>query len=105
MESIDILLGRNGADDRLLANVLGQWQLYQQSVHVGIAVGLVYDVEQLLLGRGLGQIDQMTIEADVFAGGNLIADIDLRGGILAHEDYIQSGGTLAVGNQGTNLSF
>ena len=90
METIHIFLGRDGVDDALLVDMFGEGQLDQNSVHAGVFVALANDSKQFVLRGRLGQGDEFAVEAAVLGCFDFAADIGHAGGVLAHENNVET---------------
>src|SRR5690606_28820724 len=79
-------------------HVPGQRQLHQDAVDGRVAVERVDAFKQL----GLGEVGRVLLpdrmQAGLLAGGDLVAHVDLRGGVIAHQHDRQAG-TYALGRQ------
>ena len=91
VEAVHILGGRDGAQHLAFVNMLGQGQLHQNAVHSRIGVHLGDDAQQLLFRGFGGQLAAQIEDAAFLAVLFLTADIDLRGGIFAHQQHSQTG--------------
>ena len=79
--------------------MLGQRQLAEDAVDGGVGIELVHQCLQLLLCGLLGQLVGLGVEAHLLAGAALVADVDLGGGVGAHDDHRQTGGDARLGNE------
>ena len=88
MEAIHILARIDAAQHllRTLRKRLWQRQLHENAVHFLICVELVDTGKQFLPRSLSGQRDMMGSYSQLRAGLLLVADIDLRGRIVAHDD-------------------
>ncbi len=73
-------------------NLPRQRKLHENPVHQRVGVEALDDGEQLDLGRLGRQLEQGTLDAGLFAGGLLIADIDGAGRVIPHEHRRQMRG-------------
>ena len=90
MEAVDVLRRVDGVDDGLLVDVVGQWELHQEPVDRRVRVEL-RDLAQKLLLRGLlwhphGQ----GLHPELLAHLALLPDVDLRRGVVPHEDHCKA---------------
>ena len=67
-----------------------QRQLHQDAVEAVVPVELLHLLYHLALGAVLGQIESLGEDAYLSAGALLVADVDRRGGIVAHQDRRQA---------------
>ena len=88
MKTVDVLPRIDAFDDfRLrLRKMPRQRQLHEDAVNAPAGIEPVNFGEKLLLARLFGQGDQSGEEAELLTGAFLVAHINLRGGILAHDD-------------------
>ena len=78
--------------------MLGNGELHQHAVDRVIVVEAGDGVEQFLLGGLLGHADCRGLETALFGVLALAADISLRCGVLAYEDYRQMWSAAVLGN-------
>ena len=90
-EAVHILLGRDGVDDSLLVDLGGQRQLHQNAVHSGVIRQLLHLGQQGVLRGVGGQVDAAALDAALRTVVDLAADVDLAGGVLAHQNDRQAG--------------
>ena len=90
-EAVHVLLGRDGVDDSLLVNLGGQRQLHQNAVHSGVIRQLLHLGQQGVLRGVGGQVDAAALDAALRTVADLAADVDLAGGVLAHQNDRQAG--------------
>ena len=96
MEAVHILGGIDGQQAAGGVQPGGQRQLQQNAVHIGAGIQLGNQSKQRLL-RGIGgQAIGQRENARILAGPFLIADIDLRCGVLPYQNDGKSGGAQTV---------
>ena len=83
--------------------MLGQRQLHQDAVDIGIVVQREHAVEQRLLAHGGGQLVELGAHAGFLARADLVAHIDARGGVVASEHDRQAGANAALRKRGDLL--
>ena len=91
VEAVHILGGGDGFDDLVVVNMLGQGQLHQNAVDAGVVVQRFDAGQQLGFSHGSVVLFQHGMKAHVFAGLDLVAHIDLRGLVVAHQNDGQAG--------------
>ena len=84
VESVDVLLVGDGAEDALLVDVVGHRELHQDAVHVRVGVVVGDHLEDLLLGGVAGEVGAEGVDAGL--GARLLLRVDVRLGILALAD-------------------
>ncbi|MCY1537644.1 hypothetical protein D9M68_731490 [compost metagenome] len=86
VEAVDVLGGRDGLDDLLAVHVLGQRQLNEDAVHLGVVVEGADARQQV----GLAQVGGVGLERGLQAGFGAVVDlvlgVDLTRRIAAHQD-------------------
>ncbi len=90
VKTVHILGGRDRLDHLLRIDVRGQGKLHQDAVDGGVGIERLHACQQFGLGHGRGPALQHRMHAGVFAGLDLVAHIDLRGRVLAHQDHGQA---------------
>ena len=98
VEAVDVLVRIDRAEHGAGVDVLGQRHLAEDAVDLGIGVEPGDQRQQRVL-RGLGR--QAVLEradADLLAGLDLAADIDLARRIVADQDHGEAGARLAGGD-------
>ena len=103
MEAVDVLFGRDGSDDEFGGEVLRKRKLHEDAVHGVVMVQSVDDGEEFGFGRFDGHADFIRADARALAGADLVADVDLAGGILAHEDDGESGTVPVFGARSSGI--
>ena len=98
-EAIDVLVGRDGVDDLLLVDVLGEGELDDEAVNLLVVVEEMDGLEELLLGGGLRHAVDRRGEAHLVGGLLLVGDVRLAGAVGAYDDCCQMGRTHAFGGQ------
>ena len=91
VEAVHILGGRDGFNDLVIVNVLGQGQLHQNAVNAGVVVQRCHAGQQLGFGHRGIVLFQHGVKAHVFAGLDLVAHIDLGSLVVAHQNHGQTG--------------
>ena len=88
METVDVLLWADALEDlRLMCcNLLGQRQLHEDAVDLGISVERIDLGDELVLRRRLGHLNDFRVDAERLARLVLVAHVDLRSGIRADDD-------------------
>ena len=86
METVHVLAVVYRLDDLLLGNVLGQRQLHDESVHVGIGIEFVHLGQQFFFGH-IGLIaNQRGLESALFAGFHFVGHVCLAAAVVAHQN-------------------
>src|SRR5216683_3216697 len=86
METVHVFGGINGFQNALGIDLRGKRKLDEDAVDVVVAIQVFDDGEQIEGGHGGWRREERAGEAELFAGGNLALDVELRGGILADEN-------------------
>ncbi len=86
MEAVDVLDRRDGADDAVLVDLLGERQLAEDPGYALVRVELGDEPEKLLLGRLGRELVVERLDPDLAARFLLPFDVDLRRRVLADED-------------------
>src|SRR6266851_1975294 len=86
MKTVHVLGGIDGFQDALGIDLRGKRKLDENAVNVVVAIQVFDDGEQIEGGHGGWRREERAGEAELFAGGNLALDVELRGGILADEN-------------------
>ena len=102
-KAVDILVGRDGVDNLLLVDMLGQGQLHDEAVDVGVVVEERYRLQQLCLGGLLAHAVDTGGEAHLVGGFLLVGDIGHTGPVLAYNYSGQMGSTVTLLGQRTHL--
>ena len=95
VNTVNILVVINGIDHLLLVNVLGQRQLNDEAVNIGIIVQSANAVEKLFLGSILVHADERRLEPAFLAGNHLVFHIGLRATVMANQHSGQMGALLS----------
>jgi len=90
MEPIDILAGINQIQDGKFLDLWWQRQLNQNPVALGRLIEVADQLAKFLRRGGNGQPVQVAFDANSLTGFLFVANVNLTGWILAHEDRIQS---------------
>ena len=85
MEAIYVLAIVDGFYYLLLADVLGQRQLHDETIHLGVAVEAVYLGQQLFLGDVILKSLESTRESTRFACQHLVLHIRLAASVVAYQ--------------------
>ena len=85
-EAVNILVGRDGVDDLLLVDMLGQRELDDETVNLVVVVEEVDDLEQFGFVDIFGKTIDGREESDLGAGFLFVGDIGLAGAVVADED-------------------
>ena len=86
VEAVDIFAVVDGLDDALLGDVLGQRQLHDKSVDIGVVVQPLYLLQQGLFGDVVFVANEGRFEAALFAGFHFVGDIGFAAAVVAHQD-------------------
>src|SRR5262249_29677500 len=105
MQPVCILLGSDGRHGLVLVHALGQRQLEQGAVQRGLGVDRANRLEQLGLRAPAREEEVPRRNADVVRGALLVADIDLGGRIVAHEDDSERGLDARPAPEGSDASL
>ena len=100
MEAVHVLFRINGQQAFLRVEPLGQGQLQQNAVHVGVGVALADKIEQFLLGGRGRQVVGKGNNTGLGAGALFVAHIDLRGGVFTHKNNRKARRTMPLGSGG-----
>ncbi len=65
----------------------GQRQLHQDAVHLRIGIERIDAGQQLPFGSAGRHVVKLRMDAGVLAGQDLVAHIDLGGGIVSHQHH------------------
>ena len=87
VETVDVFVRADAFQQLGGVQVLGQWQLQQDAVHLRIIVEVVNQVGQGLLSSVRRQVVGLGNKADLFTVFTLVRDINLRGRIAADQDH------------------
>src|SRR5690606_11626758 len=90
-KAVDVFFGGDCLDDLGCVHVTRQRQLDQDSMDGGILVELPHHIEQFGLGGVFAHADHARIQPGLFAGGGLVAHVDLRGRVFAYQHDRQAG--------------
>src|SRR5262249_19720851 len=90
-ESVHVLDGGDGLEDRMLVDLLGQWQLHENPVYGRVSIELCNQAEQFTLGNRIRQLVQPTFKPGFLARSALAANVAMTGGIVADEYRGQAG--------------
>ncbi|MPN34500.1 hypothetical protein SDC9_181994 [bioreactor metagenome] len=90
MEAIHVLGGRDGLDDLVVVNVLGQRQLHQDAVDARVVVQRFHAGQQFGLGHRRFVLFQHGMKARFLAGLYLVAHVDLRRLVVTHQNHRQT---------------
>jgi len=91
MQSIDVLGGIDGVDDRLSMQRFRQRQLHQNAMHGGIAIELSDQGQQIILRDVFRQYVLERCHAGGLGLLVLAADVDLAGGVAADQHHREPG--------------
>jgi len=87
MEAVNVFVGVDCFEESFGVDVAGQRKLDEDAVDI-VAVVEVVDQVQHLVGRdALGRCEQLAEDTEFATGFDLAADVDLRSGDFADEDY------------------
>ena len=85
METVDILAVVDGLDDLLLIDMLGQRELHDEAIDIGVLVQFVNTGQKLLFGDVVLKADEGALEATGLTGQHLILHIRLRATVVTHQ--------------------
>jgi hypothetical protein len=102
MKTVHVLGGIDGFQDALGIDLRGKRKLDENPVNVVVAIQVFDDGEQIEGGHGGRRGEERAGKAELFAGGDLALDVELRGGILADKDRRETG-TNARGGEEANF--
>jgi hypothetical protein len=91
MQPVGVLGGGDGLHRLVLVEALGQRQLEQDPVHGGVGVQAAQQVEQGRLLQPAGVEVVLRRDADALGRLLLVADVDLRRGVVPHQHDRQRG--------------
>ena len=91
VEAVYVLAIVNGFNDALLVDMLGQRQLYDEAVHVGIVVQDMHTLQEPLLGHIVLKADERRLETALLTGQHLVLHIGFRATVVPHEYSSQMG--------------
>ena len=91
MEAVHVLAIVDGFDDFLLADVLREGQLDDESIYRRVAVEPVNLLQELCLGDVVLEAEQRALEAAGFAGEHFVANVGLASAVVSDEDGGQVG--------------
>ena len=102
VEAVGVLMGVDNFESLGLINVLGEGELHQHSVALGVVVQHLDLILELLLGGGVGELDLDGVESTLH--GSLVLEADIGLGVLSltADDDSEAGG-LDVGLLGGNV--
>ena len=96
MESVYVLAVVDGLDDPLFADVPGQWELHDETVHLLVLVQRI-DACQEFLFRDVRLVAyEARLEAASLACQHLVADIGFGAAVVTYEDGCQVRAALAL---------
>jgi hypothetical protein len=75
----------------LLVDVLGEGELHEDAVHLLVGVQLLDERDELVLRDARVEVVVPRLDADLGHGLALAAHVDLRGGVVTHEDRREAG--------------
>ena len=78
--------------------MLGERELDDEPVDIGVAVELGHAVEKLVLGHVVLEADERRLEAALLAGDDLVFHVGLRTTVVAHQHGGQVGALLPRGH-------
>ena len=82
--------------------MLRQGKLHQDTVNIVTLVQSAHHLQQLFCGDGIGRRKLFAVDAELFTGFDLVADVNLRGRIVSGENHSESG---ALACSGERLHF
>ena len=91
MKSVDVFCGVDGHQDFLCIHLRRQRQLHQDAVDIVAAIEIVDQNQQVLGGCRFGRRVLLAIDAELFAGFDFAAYVDLGGMIAANQNRGESG--------------
>ena len=99
VEAVDVLLQRDLREYLLLVHVLGQRELDEDAVAVGIGVEVANNLKHVLLAGVLGHLLVKRDDTGLVARLALHANVRLRVGAAAHDDHGEAGSLAVLGHQ------
>jgi hypothetical protein len=102
MEAIHIFFRRDFEQHALGIDLLGERKLDEDAVNVVARVEFVDERDHLRGGDRLWRRDLLAVDAELLAGLDLVAHVDLGGGVVAHEHGGEAG-TEALRGEGAHL--
>ena len=84
VESVDVLLVVDGAEDAFLVDVAGHRELHEDAVDVRVGVVVGDDLEDLLLGGVVWEVGAEGVDTGL--GARLLLGFDVRLGVLTLAD-------------------
>ncbi len=97
MEAVDVLFGGDGQQDALGIHLRRQGELHQDAIDIVARVELLHNGKEFSGRDGFGRLDAFRVNAEVFAGLDLVAHVDLGRGIVAHQHHREAGRTAICG--------
>ena len=105
MERVHILARVNPQRDLFRIQMRGKRKLNQNSVNPAVRIQTVDQRVQIRLLRPGGETVYLAAEPDLLAGARLVAHVNLRGGIFAHNDDRKPGGIAVLRNKRHAVRF
>ena len=102
-EAVHVLVGRDGVNDLLLVDVLGQRELDDEAVDVWVVVEEVDGFEELLFGGLLAHAVYARGEAYLVAGLFFVGHVCHAGAVLAYDYSCQMGGAVSLRGECAHL--
>ena len=98
MEAVYVLAVVDGLDDLLLIDMLGQRELHDEAIDIGILVQFVNTGQKLLFGDVVLKADEGALEATGLTGQHLILHIRFRATVVTYQHGCQMGLLAATGH-------
>ena len=91
VEAVHILVGADAFNDRVGIDVVWEWQLNQYAVDSGVFVEFINQLKEFGLAGGARKVVGDGVKAYPFAVLPFFANIDPGSGVVANQDYGQTG--------------
>ena len=97
VEAVNILSVVDSLDNLLFVDVLRQWQLYDESIHIVVLVEFLHTVEQFLFRYVVLIANQCGFKSAGLTRQHLVLDVSLRTSVVPHEHSREVWAFAAVG--------
>ena len=91
VKTIHIFGGRHGQQNTFAIHLARERKLHQDAIDLHARVQPFDHGEQLFGGNGIGRRDGFGVDAEIPAGFDFIANVNLGCGVVAHQHYRQAG--------------
>ena len=105
MEGVHVFIRIDGVEDLVGVDGLGQGELHQDAVDLGVFVVLVQQGQQLGLGNGGGLVVLDGVEAQLMGGFLLGGDVADGTRVFTHQNGDQTRGNIVFGLEFVNFFF